>query len=59
MAGGDAGQRLRRRMVRLKQFPSRIGVPGQKANALLLAPVQRLLVTTVGQAVAILDGDDF
>ena len=51
-------QLLRRGMVRLQQFSACIGVPGQEADALLLAPVQRFLMTAVAQTVSILDSHD-
>src|ERR1019366_5046978 len=48
----------RRWMVGLEQFSARIGVPGQEADALLLAPIQHFLMTAVTETVSILDSCD-
>ena len=58
MPRGNPRQRLRRRMVGLQQLAACNGIPGQKADPLLLAVSERLLVPPVGQTVSILDGDD-
>src|ERR1035438_7101884 len=58
MTGGDPAKRMCCRVIRLQQLPSGIGVPGQEADALLLAPIQHFLMTSVTETVSILDSYD-
>src|ERR1035438_3347397 len=58
MTGGDPAKRMCCRVIRLQQLPSGIGVPGQEADALLLAPIQHFLMTAVTETVSILDSCD-
>ena len=55
MTSGDPAKRLCRRVIRLQQLPSGIGVPGQEADAVFLAPIQHFLMTAVTETVSILD----
>src|ERR1035441_536907 len=42
-------------MIGLEQLAARIRIPRQEADAMLLAVLERLIVTPVGQTVSILD----
>ncbi len=58
MARGDAAKSLCAGVVGLEQLAAGIGIPGQEADAALLAVVERFFVAPVGERVAILNGDD-
>lgn len=58
VAGGDLGQGGRARLLGLEELAGGDGIPGQKADSLLLAVVDCLLVAPVGETVSILDSCD-
>jgi hypothetical protein len=58
VAGGDSGEGGRGGVVGFEELAAGHGVPGQEADALLLAVLERFLMTAVGETVSILDSDD-
>src|SRR5664279_5445674 len=58
MAAGDLREGLRQGAFELEKLACGQGVPGEKADAALFAPIERGLVAAVCQRVAILHGDD-